>query len=199
VNVAPSLTAVTAVLKDALTGPGAVTRIAGAALLVTTLAAQHPNPAFERAREKDLFSLVPNWKFFAPNPATHDYHYLYRTLDENRETSAWIELDLIQNRRMTQAFWFSSRRTEKAVFDICTAIIKNIAKGGDPTGTPPFRVLAEFIRRQIRDAPNVSEVRGFQFAVVRAAGHDDSEEPEVLFVSTYQPMHPAPPAFLRAA
>lgn len=59
---------VAAFLKEALTGPGAVTRLAGAALLVTTLAAQHPNPAFERAREKDLFSLVPNWKFFAPNP-----------------------------------------------------------------------------------------------------------------------------------
>ena len=81
---------------------------------------------------------------------------------------------------MIQAFWFSSRRTEKAVFDICTAIIKNIAKGADPTGTPPFRVLSEFMRRQIREAPNLADVRGFQFAVVRAAGHDDSEEPEVL-------------------
>lgn len=190
---------VAAFLKEALTGPGAVTRLAGAALLVTTLAAQHPNPAFERAREKDLFSLVPNWKFFAPNPATHDYHYLYRTLDESHETSPWIELDLIQNRRMIQAFWFSSRRTEKAVFDICTAIIKNIAKGSDPTGTPPFRVLSEFIRRQIREAPNVADVRGFQFAVVRAAGHDDSEDPEVLYVSTYQAMTPTQPAFLRAA
>ncbi|MER6294595.1 hypothetical protein ACWDMR_27650 [Streptomyces althioticus] len=186
-------------LKEALTGPGAVTRLAGAALLVTTLAAQHPNPAFERAREKDLFSLVPNWKFFAPNPATHDYHYLYRTLDENRTTSPWIELDLIQNRKMSQAFWFSSRRTEKAVFDICTAIIKNIAKGSDPTGTPPFRVLSEFIRKQIREAPNVTDVRGFQFAVVRAAGHDESEDPEVLYVSTYQAMDPSPPVFLRAA
>ncbi|MFP8963445.1 hypothetical protein ACLIYP_23260 [Streptomyces nanhaiensis] len=189
----------TAFIKDAFTGPGAVTRLAGAALLVTTLAAQHPNAAFERAREKDLFSLVPNWKFFAPNPATHDYHYLYRTLDENRETSAWIELELIQNRKMSQAFWFSSRRTEKAVFDICSAILKNISKGEDPTGSPPFRVLAEFIRKQIRDSPNVSDVRGFQFAVVRAAGHDDSEEPEVLYVSTYQAMDPVTPAFLQAA
>ncbi|MDG9703534.1 hypothetical protein [Streptomyces sp. DH37] len=189
----------TAFLRDAFTGPGALTRLAGAALLVTTLAAQHPNPAFERAREKDLFSFVPNWKFFAPNPATHDYHYLYRTLDEKRETSSWIELDLIQKRRMTQAFWFSSRRTEKAVFDICSAIIKSIAKGEDPTGSPPYRVLSEFIRRQIRDTRNVSDVRGFQFAVVRATGHDESEDPEVLYVSTYQPMRPASPAFLRAA
>ncbi|MEV6776102.1 hypothetical protein [Streptomyces syringium] len=189
----------TTLLKDAFTGPGALTRLAGAALLLTTLSAQHPHPAFERGREKDLFSLVPNWKFFAPNPATHDYHYLYRTLDENRETSPWIELDLIQDRRMIQAFWFSSRRTEKAVFDICSAIIKNIAKGEDPTGSPPFRVLAEFIRKQIRDSSNVSEVRGFQFSVVRASGHDDSEDPEVLYVSTYQAMNPVSPGFLRAA
>jgi hypothetical protein len=188
-----------AFLKEAFTGPGAATCLAGAALLVTTLAAQHPHTAFERAREKDLFSLIPNWKFFAPNPATHDYHYLYRTLDENRETSPWIELELIQNRRMIQAFWFSSRRSEKAVFDICSAILKTIAKGEDPTGSPPFRVLAEFIRKQIRDTPGATDVRGFQFSVVRASGHDDSEDPEVFYVSTYQPMVANAPAFLRAA
>ncbi|EHM28124.1 MULTISPECIES: hypothetical protein [Streptomyces] len=188
-----------AFFKDTLTGPGAATRAIGAALLLTTLAAQHPHPAFERGRNKDLFSLVPNWKFFAPNPATHDYHYLYRTLDENRETSPWVELDLIENRRMIQAIWFSSRRTEKAVFDICSAIIKNIAKGEDPTGSPSFRVLAEFIRKQIRDAQDVSAARGFQFSVVRASGHDDSEDPEVLYVSTYQPMVAAAPGFLKAA
>jgi hypothetical protein len=189
----------TALLKDACTGPGAVTRLVGAALLVTTLAAQHPHPAFERARAKDLFSLIPNWKFFAPNPATHDYHYLYRTLDEDRRTSDWVELDLIEHRKMSQAFWFASRRSEKAVFDICTAIIKSIAKGEDPTDSPGFRVLAEFVRRQIRDSPQVSQVRGFQFAVVRAAGHDESEDPEVLYVSTYQAMNPVSPGFLKAA
>ncbi|AQU65091.1 hypothetical protein ACFTTN_26770 [Streptomyces niveus] len=189
----------TSLLKDAFTGPGSVTRIAGATLLVTTLAAQHPHPAFELAREKDVFSLVPNWKFFAPNPATHDFHYLYRTLDEDRQTSAWVELDLITNRKMIQAFWFSSRRREKAVFDICTAILKSIQKGDDPTNSPPFRVLTEFIRKQIRDASDASDVRGFQFSVVRAPGHDDSEDPEVLYVSTYLPMKPAGPAFLGAA
>ncbi|MFE6165691.1 hypothetical protein ACFQ7F_43085 [Streptomyces sp. NPDC056486] len=188
----------TSLLKEAFTGPGAVTRFAGATLLVTTLAAQHPHPAFEIARSRDVFSLVPNWKFFAPNPATHDYHYLYRTLDENRQTSPWVELDLITNRKAIQAFWFSSRRREKAVFDICSAILKSIAKGSDPTGAPPFKVLAEFIKRQIRNAPNASDVRGFQFSVVRAAGHDESEDPEVLYVSTYLPMKSAPPAFLGA-
>ncbi|RKN04868.1 hypothetical protein [Streptomyces radicis] len=190
---------VTDFVKEAFTGPGGVTRAAGAALLVTTLAAQHPHPAFEGLREKDLFSLIPNWKFFAPNPATHDFHYLYRTLDENRETSAWIELDLIQTRRPIQAIWFSSRRREKAVFDICSSMLKSIAKGEDPTGSPPFRVLAEFIRKQIREASNVTDVRGFQLAIVRAPGHDESEDPEVLYVSTYQPMIPVSVPFLKAA
>ncbi|RBM10750.1 hypothetical protein [Streptomyces sp. PT12] len=190
---------VTDFVKEAFTGPGGVTRAAGAALLVTTLAAQHPHPAFEGIREKDLFSLIPNWKFFAPNPATHDFHYLYRTLDEKRETSPWIELDLIQTRKPIQAIWFSSRRREKAVFDICSSMLKSIAKGEDPTGSPPFRVLAEFIRKQIRDASNVTDVRGFQLAIVRAPGHDESEDPEVLYVSTYQPMIPVSVPFLKAA
>ncbi|MGX2997511.1 hypothetical protein JNUCC64_25170 [Streptomyces sp. JNUCC 64] len=189
----------TTVLKDAFTGPGAVTRVAGAAALVATLLAQHPHSAFERLRERDVFSLLPNWKFFAPNPATHDYHYLYRTLDDDRRTSAWIELDLIVPRAPIQAVWFATRRTEKAVFDICTAILRRVSIGEDPTGMSSYRVLSEFIRKQIRETTGVSGVRGFQFSVVRAAGHDDSEDPEVLFVSAYQEMTPVPPGFLRAA
>lgn len=178
-------------IRDAFTGHGTVTRLAGAALLVTTLASQHPHPAFERARDRDLFSFIPNWKFFAPNPATHDFHYLYRTLDENRETSEWVELELIKDRRMSQAFWFASRRREKAVFDICSAILKGIGKGEDPTPTAPFRVLAAFFSKLILDAPNASHVRGYQFAIVRASGHDEGEEPEVLYVSAYQPLDSA--------
>ena len=88
---------ITAHLREALTGPGAVTRLAGAALLVTTLAAQHPNPAFERAREKDLFSLVPNWKFFARNASScarpSSYCFFSRAWSSSRSVmSSWVAI-----------------------------------------------------------------------------------------------------------
>ncbi|MFI8304001.1 hypothetical protein ACIF80_11195 [Streptomyces sp. NPDC085927] len=185
----------TALLKDTFTGPGSLARVVGAGMLVATVAAQHPHPAFDRIRSKDLFSFVPNWKFFAPNPATHDFHYVYRTLDHAGETSEWSEIDMIEPRRMSQAFWFATRRPEKSVFDLCTAILQQAAKTGtrEVQKTPSYRVLAEFIRKTIRDRQGEADVKGFQFAVVRAAGHDTSEDPEPLFISPYTPMRRAGP------
>ncbi|MEE1788736.1 ABC transporter ATP-binding protein [Streptomyces sp. SP17BM10] len=38
-------------------------------MLLGTLATQHPHPAFNRLQLKDTFSLLPNWRFFAPTPS----------------------------------------------------------------------------------------------------------------------------------
>ncbi|MFE2945151.1 hypothetical protein ACFXKG_39910 [Streptomyces sp. NPDC059255] len=160
-------------------------------MLLATVAAQHPHPAFDRSRARDLFSLIPNWKFFAPNPAVHDFHYVYRTLEPGGGTSDWREIELIEPRRMSQAFWFATRRSEKAVFDICTAILQMAVKGGpgDVQNSSSYEVLVQFIRKTILDTPGTGAgVQGFQFAVVRAAGHDETEDPETLFVSPYTPM-----------
>lgn len=185
----------TALFKDTFTGPGSLARIVGAGMLVATVAAQHPHPAFDRVRSRDLFSFVPNWKFFAPNPATHDFHYVYRTLDHADGTSEWSEIDMIEPRRMYQAFWFATRRPEKSVFDLCTAILQQATKSGatEVQKTSSYRVLAEFIRKTVRERQGAEHVKGFQFAVVRAAGHDTSEDPEPLFISPYTPMRPAGP------
>ncbi|MEU6673585.1 hypothetical protein [Streptomyces sp. NPDC046853] len=191
-----------ALLKDTFTGPGSLARWAGAAALITTVAAQHPHPAFNRAISKDVFSQIPNWKFFAPNPAVHDFHYVYRTLDLAGETSEWTEIEMIEPRKVHQAFWFATRRPEKAVFDLCTAILQRATRSGI-TGiqsNSSYRVLAEFIRGRIREGePDPAKVKGFQFGVVRASGHDTTEAPETLFVSPYTPMQPDDRPHLTAA
>lgn len=177
-------------LRDTFTGPGSLARWVGAGMLVTTLAAQHPHIVFDRARTKDLFSVIPNWKFFAPNPAVHDFHYTYRTLGLEGDTSEWREIEIITSRRLHQAFWFAARRPEKAVFDICTAILQEAQRGGvrQAQKLSSYELLVAFIRRTIREEQGWTTVKGFQFAVVRAAGHDRDEPPETLFVSPYTPM-----------
>ncbi|MEV6670837.1 hypothetical protein [Streptomyces sp. NPDC051162] len=177
-------------LKSTFTGEGAAARVLGAGMLLATVAAQHPHPAFDRARTRDVFSLIPNWKFFAPNPAVHDFHYVYRTLDPGGVTSDWHEIEMIEPRRLHHAFWFATRRPEKAVFDICTAILQQAVKTGAVAvqGNSSYEVLVAFIRQRIRREQGGSAVQGFQFAVVRAAGHDSAEEPETLFISPYTPL-----------
>ncbi|MEV6795389.1 hypothetical protein AB0M87_26125 [Streptomyces sp. NPDC051320] len=157
-------------------------------MLACTVATQHPNPAFNRLQRKDTLSLLPNWRFFAPTPATHDDHLLYRTLDGNGQTSAWRDIDVIAGRKVSQVVWFATRRQEKAVFDVCAEILRSLDKGFDyVVNIPAYRVLVGYIRQRMV-ADGFGDAEGFQFTLVRAAGYDEAEEPAALFVSPYAPL-----------
>jgi hypothetical protein len=174
--------------RGLVTGPGSTIRIAGAVMLACTVATQHHNPAFNRRQRKDTLSLLPNWRFFAPTPATHDHHLLYRTLDQNGGTTAWRDIDVIAGRKLSQVFWFATRRQEKAVFDVCSEIIRSLDKGFEfVVNIPAYRILLGYIRQQIV-ADGFGDAQGFQLTLIRAPGYDLTEEPAALFISPYAPM-----------
>lgn len=180
---------VRSMFKQAFTGPGGLTRLGGALLLLGTVASQHPNPSFDRVKNKDILSSVfPNWRFFAPEPAQHDYHVIYRTLSEAGETSQWRLIEVIAGRKFRQIGWYPARRPEKAIFDIASELIANLDKGMDVVRTyPTYHVLREFVRKQVRMA-GADGVKGFQFGLARYTGYDESGDPEVIFVSPYTPL-----------
>lgn len=182
---------VTGTLRDAVRGPGAAWRLAGAALLATTIAAQHPHPLFNRVRMKDPLSIVPNWRFFAPHPAVHDSHLLYRTLSVEEETSEWIQLSLAPDRTLQHMVWFPDRRLGKAIFDVGDEILRNIGEGFPVvTRLPSYRTLGNYLRREIRETSDGTRVKGFQFAFARSTGYDMQEEAEMMFISPYTSMDP---------
>ncbi|MEV5883667.1 hypothetical protein AB0L74_13265 [Streptomyces sp. NPDC052020] len=185
-----------AVARHLLTGEGAAWRLAGAAMLLGTLATQHPHPMFNRLQLKDTFSVLPNWRFFAPTPAMHDYHFVYRTLGADGTTSPWQGVDVIEGRKPWQIVWFPTRRPEKAVFDICSEILHVIDKGfAVVTRTSAYRTLTEHLRVTINSRGDAARtVKGFQFALVRATGYDKGPDPEMVFVSPYTPLDPHAPA-----
>jgi hypothetical protein len=176
--------------ENLLSGPGNVTRVAGAVLLAATLAGQHPSRVFNRIQLKDTLSILPNWRFFAPTPAMHDYHLLYRTLSHDGVSSRWKSVDIITGRKPQQILWFPSRRPEKACFDVCSDILHYVDKGFPVVvRTPGYRVLTAYLRRRVEEDGN-GDAQGFQFTLVRAAGYDTSEDPETIFVSPLCPMRP---------
>ncbi|MFC4493859.1 hypothetical protein ACFPA8_06890 [Streptomyces ovatisporus] len=190
---------ITTTLRKAVQGPGAGWRLAGAAMLATTVIAQHPNKLFDRMRSRDALSVVPNWRFFAPNPGVHDSHLLYRTLSVDDETSEWIQLPLNPERTLLQAFWFPDRRLGKSIFDVGDELVRFLQEGFQMlTKLPSYRTLVGYLRREIRESGDGGRVKGFQFAFARSTGYDMSEEPEMMFISPYTPMDPVPsPALAR--
>ncbi|MFM9699757.1 hypothetical protein [Streptomyces europaeiscabiei] len=183
-------------LRNPFTGEGAAWRIAGAAMLVVTVAGQHPFEPFSRFRSKDVLSLVPNWRFFAPNPCVHDSHFLYRTVDADGNASPWHDAFSTETRKPQHIVWFPTRRADKGVFDACADILPTLEFGGFEAASraPGYRMVTEHLRVLIRSqGPVAGEVRGFQFALARATGYDTRHRPELVFVSPFVPLDPQAP------
>lgn len=158
--------------------------------LVATGLSQHPNRAFDRLRAYDRTgTMLPNWRFFAPEPAMHDFRVLHRTVTTEDVVSPWAETNLLARRCARQSVWFPDRRRDKAISDVCNEIISQLnVLDRDVVRLPSYLLLRDFVRHTAAAAlPTGAEPpRGFQFVVARAGGYDEEIEPEYLFASPYE-------------
>ncbi|RNL83155.1 hypothetical protein [Halostreptopolyspora alba] len=189
-------------VDDRLGVAGAATVIGMGLWFLVTASAQHPNRAFDRLRGRDPTGLlIGNWRFFAPEPAQHDFHILYRVLRGDGSQTLWRAATWIQPRSWRQTFWFPEHRREKAVFDLVNELVMlgDELVGNDVTPLPAYRLLRDHVHRvaAAEYADDDPPAQGFQFLIARHSGHDDEEEPEYLLVSPFVPFaensqHPHP-------
>ncbi|WP_284756239.1 hypothetical protein [Arthrobacter sp. efr-133-R2A-120] len=157
-----------------------------ASYVAVTFWNQYPHHSFNRMRGADPFSLIPNWRFFAPDPAGHDYHLFYRLVDQEGTATSWHLLEIVAARNPFQTLWFPGRRDEKAAFDLASDLLP-IITGPMPdvaTTAPAFRLMAASMRSRL-SADHPPRYPGFQFSLVRDSGFDQESEPEVLFASPF--------------
>lgn len=155
--------------------------------LVVTALSQHPDRSFDRLRRLDKTGtgvMIPNWRFFAPNPAVQDQHFLYRLANEDRtEHTEWRAVYEIEPRRAIHSIWFPARRMEKGIFDVASTLLGNRA-AAVPTeiraAEAAVSLVNEFVRTRITPEPGFPY---FQVLLVRYSGYDHSEQPlyDMLF------------------
>ncbi|WP_299034050.1 hypothetical protein [uncultured Pseudokineococcus sp.] len=174
-------------------GAEVVVPVAVAGWCAVTVVSQHPNRAFDRFRGGVLTSaLLPNWRFFAPEPAMHDFRLLHRCLREDGTQTTWEDTHDIAPRTWQNAFWFPERRRDKALIDLCNELLTHVQQmsAEDLPGTIAYQLLRRFVAREVRARealqPGGAPVVGLQFLVVRDAGHDEEPDPEYLLVSRFE-------------
>jgi hypothetical protein len=165
--------------------------LAGWVLL--TASNQHPSRSFDRFRKYDKTgAAIPNWRFFAPEPAVHDFRILHRVLGTDGSESPWTMTNPISERTWGQAVWFPDRRQQKAISDACSELISGLRAASDRvTESVPYRLLRDHVNELVTAAPqHRSSPQGFQFIIVSDSGYDDAEEPQYLFASKFEECTP---------
>jgi hypothetical protein len=167
--------------------PAAVA-LTGGAILAATLFSQHPNRIFDRFRKLDQIGFwIPNWRFFAPEPAMSDFHILHRTLSADDFESPWEESHVVTPRKATHLFWFPDRRIDKGIFDVASELVSHLgAQEALILNSPAYRVLRSFVRHRIQSSAH-PPLAGFQFLLARSTGVDTSAEPEEILTSPFIP------------
>ncbi|MFC4001142.1 hypothetical protein ACFS2C_07715 [Prauserella oleivorans] len=135
---------------------------------------------------------IPNWRFFAPTPARHDYNVLYRDKLADGTLTSWREQEITKERTLLQMIWHPGRRMEKALFDVASDLLKAtgvVTEGTRIQLTVGYLALLNFVTNQVEHHPEAVQV---QFLIAQSAGHEESVEPRMLFLSEFHALDTRP-------
>ncbi|MFF5986749.1 hypothetical protein [Prauserella flavalba] len=128
---------------------------------------------------------IPNWRFFAPTPARHDFNVLYRDKLADGTLTSWREQVIVKERTLWQMVWHPVRRMEKALFDVASELLKVSEDVGAPERvqlTVSYLALLNFVTNEVTHHPDAVQV---QFLIAQSTGHEESIEPRMLFLSDF--------------
>lgn len=155
---------------------------------IASVVSQHPQRIFDRLRRVEPTGLaLPDWRFFAPEPARYDFVVLYRMLRADGSETPWQALAEPKPRIPRHAVWFPERRLDKALHDLCDRLTQQLnVFGDDGTDALEYTLLSGLIRRRVEESADGDRPRGFQFLIARSSGYDEGEDPKYLYLSRFE-------------
>jgi hypothetical protein len=135
----------------------------------------------DRLKRYDVFSLLPVWTFFAPNPLTYDYQLLYRYKLIDGQLTQWKAVE----QKVPALSWLfnPNKRFKKGILDICSILCNTIFpiyKGTrNYTLSMPYIAVLNYISNRSHNIL-AEEV---QFIIVTTYGADKKMENNIVFIS----------------
>ena len=137
-------------------------------------------------RRFDVFSLLPRWKFFAPNVSTLEHQILYRHQLQNGELTPWKQVPLAGSRSLAGVLWNPDMRRRTTLTSVVSTLMRSL-QSPEPrqvTATRPYLALVNFVTTRV---PHPSLSRSVQFAIAESSGFTADTEPRIIFVSEQHP------------
>jgi hypothetical protein len=133
-------------------------------------------------KARDMFSLIPNWSFFAPRPGTSDYHLLFRDIDSRGECGKWRELALAEARTLSGAIWNAPKRSRKVLSDVVRGLVRLAQDKSrkDFSLTLPYLAILNYVSALPRNDPSLKTT---QFMILMSHGFFSEQDPQFVFMS----------------
>lgn len=145
------------------------------------LTAPWGNRPLDRLRTWDVFGLIPNYKFFAPRPAEHDYHLLIRTVGFSGELGPWRQIAGPPDRHWWHALWNPDRRAFKSLSDVMAVAYRHDHDKPRAVLTAlPYLALLNYVTEAAAHDQGAANV---QFVLAISYGVLSDDAPSVVFKS----------------
>ncbi len=137
--------------------------------------------AAKALKARDIFSLIPNWSFFAPRPGTSDYHLLFRDIGADGECGKWRELSLSDARTLWGAIWNAQKRSRKVLSDVVRGLVRLAQDKSrkDFCLTLPYLAILNYVSSLPRNDRSVRT----QFMILMSHGFLSEQDPQFVFMS----------------
>ena len=139
----------------------------------------------QKVKKFDVFHLLPRWTFFAPNPGTSDYHFVFRLMDVNNNVSSFTEIPLYGNRNFLSAFWNSNKRVKKALADLVMDLNRQCVS--KEINEENIKISFSYIAllNFLSNVPKSTNTKSIQFAILKSQGFIDDEIPSLIICSEF--------------
>ncbi len=130
----------------------------------------------------DMFCLLPAWSFFAPQPGTNDFHWLFRDMLEDGTLTPWTELTVVEERSLFTVFLNPNKRALKALLDIAGELgSASLNRYGSKAVALSLGYLTLLDR--LNNIPHATTSSQTQFMLMTSSGVRPADQPSVYFLS----------------
>jgi hypothetical protein len=128
--------------------------------LLISMLAQGESDLNRKIRKRDIFHLIPNYKFFCPRPTKNDYHLFYRTQKADASMNDWAELTPGKRDRRYCFLWHPEKRDRKIFYKIVKLIRVDYAAGKREQYGHLYQSLLNYIKtRGENNVPSAVQFR----------------------------------------
>jgi len=139
-----------------------------------------------RLKSFDIFNILPNYKFFCPNPVRYDYHLYYRSRQKDNSISDWQEIPVGRRTSLLCSVWNPLKR-ERKVFHKVIKTLKGFKQqsSGNPRSLV-YQLLLSYIKKQAGQPGCIST----QFRITYKQDLDLQSVEKVFYTSVFHEHRP---------